>query len=120
MNDGLTLQAGEDASIADVPFDEAEAGVLDDGGEILPAAVTQVIDADHAMALLEQALRQVGSYETGGTGDDGCGHEWLIGATRAANVCGADVALGSARASGNWFQAVGIHEAITMIPIAIA
>jgi hypothetical protein len=53
-------------------------------GDIFFAARAEVVDAQHLVALLEEAVRQVGPDEAGATGDDRAGHGRILGPRRRA------------------------------------
>jgi hypothetical protein len=66
--------------LADVFFYKLESGNRSADGEIGAAAGEQVVDDDHAPALAEQGIAEMGSQETGATGDQGAfwAHAFLV------------------------------------------
>ena len=57
--------------LANVFFYKFEAGVVRQMSEIMAPAGEQVVDDDDALAFAEQGIAEMGSQETGTTGDQG-------------------------------------------------
>ena len=57
----------------DVVLDVLEGGVFTEVGDVPFCAGAEVIDADHAVALGEEALAEVATKETGSAGDERAG-----------------------------------------------
>jgi hypothetical protein len=62
-------RAAEGERLADVMLDEREARMIQKRLDVLEIAGVEIVDADHAMPLLDQAIAQVRSDETGAPGN---------------------------------------------------
>src|SRR5205807_8104827 len=76
VDDIGTLQRGGEVGVDQVELLEREVAMAPRGLKVLllasaPVVVGEAVDADHLLAVSQQALAQVRADESGGAGDDG-------------------------------------------------